>query len=215
MPNFIALLQPLSWVNADVIPADTGFDSADLGGGILGAYAFFICGAGTPKIEGYAFDSACFGGVVPCTQATLPVNADPPFPPVWPYPTGLTYSRENYSLNLRMVRGDTYIFDSAVVLNGEAVDITGCSFRVTAKYSYTEDDAEAVFIKTSNPVDGITILSAPDGSLRTQLAPADTNGLPSHQVDLVYDLQMLDATGNVFTLQRGILTVVPDVSLTT
>lgn len=142
------------------------------------------------------------------------IQADPPFPPVWPYPTGLIYSREFFSVNLRMVRGNTFIFTASVVIDGAAVNVTGGTFRFTGKYDFDEEDDEAVFQKES-PSDGVEILDAAAGSLQITLDPEDTLSLPYTQVDLVYDLEYTTVVGQVFSVLRGTLTVVPNVTRTT
>lgn len=211
--SFAAVLVTKDWSHAVDITESTEFSGVDLGGGALGAYGFFITGEGTPGITGYSFDPSF--GVCDCTgngTPGIPVNADPPFPPIWPYPTGLIYSREFFSVNLRMVRENTYIFDVNVVINGNAVDVTGATFTYTAKWDFPDDNADAVFTKTSGVGGGITVLDPVTGSLEIQIDPPDTSALPYAQVDLVYDLTMENISSQIFSILRGVLTVVPNVT---
>lgn len=147
-------------------------------------------------------------------SVVFPPNADPPFPPVWPYTwnTSLLYGREHLGQNLKMVRGDTYSFRVTITQNGEAVDITGGSFTMTAKWEITDADANAVFQKTS-PSGGIVLTTPASGVITVTLDPADTNSLPLHKVSLFYDIEFIDSSGDVYTVLYGTLSVVPDVTL--
>src|SRR3972149_2257002 len=77
-----------------------------------------------------------------CSAAvSLPVTADPPFPPVWPYTwdTSLIYGRQNLGQNLRLTRGDTLKFDIAIVTSsGVAVDLSGSSLKLSAKWDVAD-----------------------------------------------------------------------------
>lgn len=210
------VLIPPDWTKATA--RQTGAPSIDniaLGGGDFGVYREeAMTGAVQPGDYGQAYDTCFFGGTTTTVTSTLAPTVEPPFPPVWPFPTGLIYSRENFSMNLRMVRGDTYKFDANIVIDGDAVDISGAAFRFTVKWDYWDADANALMIKTS-PSGGITILSDVNGQIRVTIDPADTLSLPAHQVDFYYDVQMKNAANEVYTVLRGTLTVVPDVSVAT
>lgn len=149
--------------------------------------------------------------------STVPINADPPFPAVWPYPTGFIYSREFFDVNLRMVRESTYTIDASVVIDGAAQNVTGYDFYFTAKWDFPDTVADAVFQKTSNPANGITVLDAAAGSITIDLNPADTTACPQDQeCNLYYDLTMANADNSViYPLLRGVLTVVPNVTALT
>lgn len=119
--------------------------------------------------------------------------------------------RDHLNMNLRMVRGDTISFNISIVLNGLPVDITNGVLRMTAKWSVTDEDADAIFTKTSTPVDGIVITDAVNGLATITLSPADTINLPDHTVTVPYDVQ-LDILGAIFTVLLGNLTILVDVS---
>lgn len=146
------------------------------------------------------------------TPATLPITADPPFPPVWPYTwnTSLVYGREHLGQNMKMIRGDSYEFRVTITLDGDTVDITGGDFTMTAKWDVADSDANAVFQKTVG--DGITLTDPTNGVITVKLEPADTNSLPLHTVDLFYDIQYIDTDGDVHTVLNGTLQVQPDVT---
>jgi hypothetical protein len=113
-----------------------------------------------------------------------------------------------------MVRGDTYTFDAAIILNGAAVDLTGGTVRMTAKWSVSNADNAAVFQLTSVGSDGITITDAAAGEIRVTISSARTTSLPARKVELPYDIQFVNSLGSVFTVLYGTLTVVPDVTIT-
>lgn len=83
----------------------------------------------------------------------------------------------------------------------------------TAKYSYADPDLSAVFQKTLGS--GIVYTNAAQGLATATLVGTDTSALAPVKVLLVYDIQVKDAGGNIFTIARGNLIVVPDVTLAT
>ena len=141
----------------------------------------------------------------------MPDTQDPPFPPVWPFSV---FSPEGFSPNIRMFRGDQFTFSRAVYdANGSAVNISGKTIRMTAKYTPADPDASAVFTLTS-PSSGITITSAAGGRYQVIIPATATSALAPHPVDLQYDIQIANSAGNPQTVMRGVLTVEPDISQT-
>lgn len=116
--------------------------------------------------------------------------------------------------NLLMTRGDTFTFNLTVTQSGAAFNLSGVTLRMTAKWSYADADNAAVFTARS-PSNGIVITNAGGGLATVTLAPAMTSGLPPAQVNLYYDIQVTDGSGNIYTIAAGVLTVSPDVTLTT
>jgi hypothetical protein len=154
-------------------------------------------------------------GLFGCTSSTLPPDADPPFPPVFPYPfiSDLIYGKEHLDVTIRMIRGDTYGFTLRVIQAGESFDITGATFWMTAKWHVTDADGAAVFqISTA---DDMAILDPENGRVGVTIKPSKTIGLPASKIDLSYDIQMKTSTGDVHTVLRGTLVVTPDVTITT
>lgn len=195
---------------------DWGLVSLDNVSGTIGATDFL---GGTFLVGGYVAEEN-IQGLNDCLLpeetgigGTLPPDADPPFPPIWPYPTGLTYSREHFSMILRAIRGDTNKFDFQVLISGAAVNISAFTFRFTAKYQQDDEDVDAVFTCTNS--DGISLTAPTNGELRVTVSPAKTNVLPKHDTDLFWDLQYVDAASEVHTVAMGTLQVRCDVSLTT
>jgi hypothetical protein len=155
-------------------------------------------------------------GIFGCSaDAGLPPDADPPFPPVYPYPfvSDLLYGKEHLDVTIRMIRGDTYEFVFRVVQDGDSFPITGATFWMTAKWDVEDADLDAVFqISTA---DDIAILSESEGRVGVIIKPAKTIGLPAHIVTLPYDIQMKASGGEIYTVLRGTLVVTPDVTVDT
>lgn len=180
-----------------------GFSSV-VGGAHFGAW-----------IASYQADTCFLAEECEDTTTTLPPDADPPFPPVYPYffATEDIYGRDHLSLNLKMVRGDTYQFDAVIILNGTPVDLTGGTVRMTAKWAVGNTDGNAVF-QLSSAVSGITVTDPTSGEISVTIASSLTTSLPAKKVELPYDIQYVDSGGNVYTVLYGTLTVVPDVTIT-
>ncbi len=115
--------------------------------------------------------------------------------------------------DLTMFRENTFSFDIAVTQNGAAVDLTGGTLRMIAKYSVLDADADAVFDKSS-PSTGITFLSAAGGTANITIASSDTTALPYDTVPLVYDVKFVDSTANVYQVLYGNLVVLANVTRT-
>jgi hypothetical protein len=111
-----------------------------------------------------------------------------------------------------ITRGDTTYFRCTVTEDGDPFPLTGLELRATAKRSYGQTDAEAVFQKVSG--DGIELDEGDSSVAIVRIDPADTEGLGDREVKLLFDLQLTSGT-EVFTLATGLLVVSPDVTLTT
>jgi hypothetical protein len=115
---------------------------------------------------------------------------------------------------LSMTRGDTLIFDVAVVdINGAPVSLTGKMLIFTVKARLSDADNAAIAQKKS-PASGITITNAAGGLATVTLAPSDTRNLTDQWQSLVWDLQLVDGS-NVYTVANGALQVTPDVTVST
>jgi hypothetical protein len=115
--------------------------------------------------------------------------------------------------NHTIIRNKQYVFNIAVTTDGTATNLTSGTLRMTAKYSYADADANAVFIKLA--ANGLVITNAAGGLATITIAPSDTSNLAEHRIDLVYDIQLTDSTPAVWCLVRGKITVLPDVSTIT
>jgi hypothetical protein len=111
---------------------------------------------------------------------------------------------------LRMQRGDTPIFDIAVVdVNGDPLDVSSAYVWFTAKYNYGDLDDDAVFQKTVG--NGIFLTNSAYGEMSIQLDSSDTAAILD-KTRLKYDVQIKDISGSVYTVATGLLSVEPDVT---
>lgn len=193
-------------------------DIGDINEAITGTVGGFTLRGATWPIGGYissvsiSAEDECFFPVANAPTPLLPPTADPPFPPVWPYlfSTNDIYGRDNLSLNLKMVRANTFSFDAAVILNGAPVDITGGTLSFTAKWSVLDLQANAVITLTSSS--GILVTDAALGEFTVTIPHSATLSLPFHEVNLPYDIQLLDSLGHYYTVLLGNLKVVPNIT---
>lgn len=96
--------------------------------------------------------------------------------------------------------------------NGDAVEnITSySSFRWTGKDRTQDADANWVFSKTVGS--GLTKTTPLSGILDGTLVPADTTGLdPGIAHTIEYELECVDDDVESFSLERGLIDVLPDV----
>jgi hypothetical protein len=116
---------------------------------------------------------------------------------------------------IQLIRGDSKVLTVSVTRNNAPYDLTGHTLRFTAKYRYSDPDSQAVFQLTSAPGGGITVTNATGGQARIEIEPVHTASLPPVRTRLVYDLQLTDGGGGVYTVDIGELVVAPDVTITT
>lgn len=115
---------------------------------------------------------------------------------------------------LRATRGDDEVYQLTIRdANEQPVDLTGASLWFTAKRSFEHSDAEAVLQKTIGA--GITLVDAVAGRADVKIDAADTAGLEARPVPLVWDCQLRSASGDVSTVDAGVLVVEPDVTVAT
>ncbi len=119
--------------------------------------------------------------------------------------------------DLTMYRGDTKTVQETIGPTGlDSNGIAGWSFWFTAKYDPSESDAAAAIKRVPNDW---TVQEAGNattaGVVVTTLTPATTASLPPYTVVLAYDVQCKDDHGNIFTLDAGTLTILPDVTIAT
>ena len=94
------------------------------------------------------------------------------------------------------------------------IDISLAKLWMTAKRQYGDLDAAAVF-QISTTSGDIVITDGPNG-LATIVVPASaTASLPAQEIRLAYDIQIRMQNGIVQTIERGTLSITPDVTQTT
>lgn len=117
-------------------------------------------------------------------------------------------------------RGDTFVLDVQVkrVLTAGCdavpVDITGWMMWFTAKFYFEDYDSQAVTQRTSAPLGGIVFTEPSIGKAQITVPSSATLGFPDAEVKLVYDVQVKDLVGNIFTVEVGEWLVRPDVTRT-
>ncbi len=118
------------------------------------------------------------------------------------------------STPIEMVRVNTFSFDVEITENSTPVNLTGGTLYFTAKWSPLDADASAVFQLTSSPAAGITVLSATNGTANITIPKSATTALPYHDTLLDYDLKFVDSISQAFTVMRGKLNVLYNVTRT-
>jgi hypothetical protein len=114
-----------------------------------------------------------------------------------------------------MWRGDSHIFDVTVLKSDGCTpqDITGWTAWFTAKeHVALQDSAATIRLGNILPLTGIVLTFPTQGKMRITVPPSATINCPDTPLCLFYDVQVKDVAGNVFTIERGTLTVKPDVT---
>jgi hypothetical protein len=126
-----------------------------------------------------------------------------------------------------MNRGDTLVFDLQVFqpIAGTSqqvpANITGWFVWFTVKRYVQDADNMAVAAVTTTPTSvppggSITIVDAFSGKLEVTMPAAATLLLPDGgTTKLVYDVQVKDLLGRIFTVDAGTIAVTPDVTRAT
>ena len=95
----------------------------------------------------------------------------------------------------------------------QVVNVTGWTFWFTVKKYFADPDNVAVFQGKSTDGSGtVTITDAPNGKVTLTLPASATLNYPDSVVQLVYDVQGKDTSGNIYTVDSGSVSVSPDVT---
>lgn len=116
--------------------------------------------------------------------------------------------------SLEIDRGNTAFLDFVIAVNGVPINITGYLFRFTGKTRVSDLDGQAVISKSSLTPNQCVITNALAGLMTVWIMPADTRSLPAVRQRLYCDLQATDPAGNVFTSEKGTVTIRPTTSQT-
>lgn len=114
-----------------------------------------------------------------------------------------------------LIRGDnrtllaTVYTDSTKTTVQDLTAALGIRFTVR-KLTSTGGMGQVVFEK--DLTDGITVTNAVGGLMQIAVEPDDTNSLSAVTTTLVYDIEITWVSGNITTVDKGSLTVTPDVS---
>jgi hypothetical protein len=91
-------------------------------------------------------------------------------------------------------------------------NLTGCELWYTAKFYRPDPDLRAVWALNTAALGGVAIINALIGTFSVTGSPLATVGFPDGDVTLAFDIQIKDATGKVFTIEKGTQTVEADVT---
>ena len=132
---------------------------------------------------------------------------------------------QGYTLNsdFSAIRGDTWDVGKLLSNNetsnltamrgGSAINLTGAlGIRMTACTDPYNPAGTNVFTKTVGS--GITVVTPASGTFTVTVLPADTSAQPPAILPLYYDIQVTDSAGVITTVYRGIITLIPDQSIT-
>lgn len=92
------------------------------------------------------------------------------------------------------------------------VNLTGATIWFTAKYAVADPDERAVMRLNNQALMGVTVVNATGGQFAVTGPVLATNQFPDGETDLCFDIQYKDVTGRVFTVERGTLAILPDVT---
>lgn len=105
---------------------------------------------------------------------------------------------------IEAIRGDTNTYNLKVVRNRSPVNLTNAIIQFAAKLNHDDLDIDAVIVKDA------TITGPVGGLAEITLNPSDTMQFPG-EINLLYDVKLLELGGKVTTLQKGVLVVVVSV----
>ena len=116
---------------------------------------------------------------------------------------------------LAISRGSSAVVQTSIA-NLASTGLAGCTFWFTAKYRATDADTLAVFQKlnASFTVTSVGSLTAP-GVVLVTIQPADTASIPEYTKLLHWDIQMKDASANIYTVDSGMLRINADITQAT
>jgi hypothetical protein len=137
------------------------------------------------------------------------------FPPVIPITAAMLAAQQQKTpIRRRMYRNNTGLFAFQVIKEATtgSIDVTGWTFRMTAKYAIPNPDAQAAFQLDNQDIGGITLPTPTLGQVLGTLAPGATSNYPDGPVEVDYDLQATDTTGVIMTVEFGHLTIEPSVT---
>lgn len=100
-------------------------------------------------------------------------------------------------------RGDSHTVDVDATASGQPLDVTGAAALLSVKVS---DGATDYALQKAG-----AIVNGPGGALRFTIAPADTATLAAGLY--AFDVQITLAGGEVYTLAKGTLELLQDVTI--
>ena len=118
---------------------------------------------------------------------------------------------------LELVRGDTWRYPFQIVdANTKAVlDVTGWSFWFTAKWAVPNPDAQAAIAQDCNVEGGnggIVLVAPTQGQGIVTVLPIVTRQFADGPECMEYDIQAMDLSSIITTVERGQQIVFPDIT---
>lgn len=117
-----------------------------------------------------------------------------------------------------MKRGDTFKLPDiyAKTSTGVTINLTGAKVWFTVKRAHAQFDTAAVHRADTTDGSGhVTIADAASGRITAKMPAIATVGFADGKQGLVYDVQVKDSAGDIFTVDEGTITVTPDVTRAT
>jgi|SRR6478609_8294558 len=115
--------------------------------------------------------------------------------------------------NISIYHGDTYE-ETWTLKQADGVtpyNLSGAKVWMTVKTAYSVADPGSLQI--SSPASGIVFTDIPNGVINMTITAAQSAALAVQTY--VYDIQIKDVAGKIFTLTSGTFTVNPEVTITT
>jgi hypothetical protein len=114
--------------------------------------------------------------------------------------------------DIRLARGDTFVFDVYATRADEAVDLTNAKAWFTMKRNRRDADSAALIQHDSSDASTqVRIIQPLLGIVRVKIVPADTSALaPSYYP---YDVQVKEADNTVSTIERGFVELDRDTTI--
>lgn len=113
-------------------------------------------------------------------------------------------------------RGDAHSFPFTVKTDDGTGpvprDVTGCTFRMTGKYSPDDADNIAAFTVLDA---GFTRINEAQGAMSVKIPKTATESLTGYPIRLYCDIQITEPGGDPHTLWSQSIYVLPDISRTT
>jgi hypothetical protein len=127
------------------------------------------------------------------------------------------YRGDTLQFAARLVRDPTGILSLADLVcqlppGTVVVDITGHTIMVTVKHYIPDPDAAAVWTLDNATAGGVTLVDPTKGKFTVLGSATPTLQYPDGDTRLPYDVQDVDASGVVSTVEIGEITIMADVT---
>jgi len=117
----------------------------------------------------------------------------------------------------KMTRGDTLVINLVVrdSNTGAAIAVPGWTFWFTVKRFISDPDEQAIFAaKTGDGSGGVVVTDVNLGAVTATMPAICTRLFPDTPTKLLYDVQAMDATGVISTIDSGTIAIDPSSDIT-